>query len=489
MGTANPVAWARPVILALGAASIVVLAGASAADAGSAPAFERSMAVLIVGCCLIGVRHIDPAWFGAVAIALTVFSGHWESLGIPLPLDRVLLFAAIVAALVRHRREPSPRTRIIRPVHGFLLAALLVAVVSAIWVGTLGDRATRFALLDTYGIVPFGMFICAPFLFPGVRERAVLLGTLVLTGAYLGATAVFETIGADALIWPRYILDSGLGIHAERARGPFTEAVADGLGLYACGAAAAVALVTWRRPIARAAAAGVMALCAAGLLFTLTRSIWLASALATVVVMLAGRSLRRYIVPAAIVVTLSVAAMFALVPSFADRVQQRQGDERSIWDRQNLNAAAVSMVAERPLGGFGFGAARAKSLNYVWQGDDVPLTGANVGIHNAFLGLAVQLGVLGALLWALAFVFTVGSSACRRAPPGLEPWRLAVLAIAIQGLLVQNFVPGSYAFPILVTWVLAGCLGSAQSNALVGTGSERPERTAASFPRAVHTGV
>jgi len=455
----------------LGGASIVVLAGASAVHAGAAAAYERSLAVLTIGCLLIIARYIEPVWFGAAAIALTVFSGNWENLGVHIPLDRVLLVAAAAAALMRHFRGPTPRARVVQPLHAVLLAAALLAVVSSIWAGTLGDHDARFALLDTFGLVPFAMFIFAPLIFPGARERAVLLGTLVLTGAYLGLTALFETIGADGLVWPRYILDSGIGIHTERARGPFAEAVANGLALYVCGAAAVVALVTWRRPIARVAATGVMLLCAAGLLFTLTRSIWLASAVATVVILLARRPLRRYVIPAALFATLAVVATFAFVPSLADLARQRQGDERSIWDRQNLNAAGLRMVAERPLEGFGFGASRTKSLDYVRQADDSPLTGAEVKIHNVFLDLTVQLGVLGALLWGAAFLLAVGVAALRRGPPGLEPWRLALLAITLQGLLVQNLIPGSYVFPILLTWTIAGFINGARTKDVVATPS------------------
>lgn len=487
METVDPAARTWFLALWTGAGSLVALVGATAVDGGAAQVFERTM-IVVISCCVLAIaRYVTPAYFGAAGIALTVFSGHWGTLGVPLPLDRVLLGVAILSALARYLGNPVPGTRIVRPVHGLLIAAAVLAVASAVWSGTLEDSATRFALLDNFGLVPFAMFIVAPLIFPGPRERAVLLGALVATGAYLGLVALFESIGADSLVWPRYILDPGVGVHVGRARGPFTEAVANGLALYVCGAAAVAAAVTWRRPIARAAASGVVLLCAAGLFLTLTRSIWLASAVATAIVMLTRRPLRRYVVPVALVAIVGVAASISVVPSLADKVQQRQADERSIWDRQNQNGAALRMVADRPLLGFGFGAAQTKRLDYVWQSADFPLTGANVGIHNAFLGLAVQLGMLGALLWAAAFIATVGSAACRRGPPGLEPWRLGLLAIAVQGLLVQNFVPGSYPFTILVTWLVAGCISGARADALDAAGAAASVRP--SFAEAVHPSV
>ncbi len=448
--------------------ALVGLAGASAVGEEAAVAFERVMATLAIGCLLVIACNADPAWLGASAIALTPFSGNWDLLGVPIPLDRVLLLLAAAVAITRHLATPHPRDRMLRPVHALLAAAAIVALVSAAWAGSLGDHDTRFALLDRYGLVPFAMFVLAPLIFPGARERAVLLGTLVVTGAYLGLTAVSETFGLDALVWPRYILDPEVGIHADRARGPFLEAAANGLGLFACGAAAAVALATWRRPPARATAALVMVLCAAGLLFTVTRSVWLGSAIAIVVGLVASPRVRRHLVPVSLVVALAVAATFALVPAFADQARERQADERPIWDRQNLNAAGARMIMDRPLIGFGFGAGGREGVEFVRQADDIPVTGVGVEIHNVYLSQAVDLGIPGAILWGVAVISTVGVAAVRRTRPELEPWRILLLAVAVQGVVVQNLVPGSFVFPILVTWTLAGIIA--------GTPDTRDER-------------
>lgn len=461
--TVTPVTWIRSLVPWLGGAALISLAAGSAGDAGLATAFERAAVAVTIGSLLLIACQVEPAWLGAAAVALTAFSGHWGDLGVPLPLDRVLLAAAVGGALARYFRRPHPRAPVIRPAHAVLVAAALTAVVSAVWAGTLSNHDTRFALLDSFGLVPFAMFILAPLVFPGARGRAVLLGSLVVTGAYLGLTAIFETFGVDLLVWPRYILDENVGIHADRARGPFVEAAANGLALYACGAAAAVALATWRRPLARVAAAAVLLLCAASLLFTLTRSIWLASAVATVIAMLTNSRLRRLLIPAALVVSVAIAATFAFVPSFAQQARQRKADERPIWDRENLNSAGLRMIAQRPLEGFGYGASLSTSPDFLRQADDLPMTGAGVGLHNVFVKLAVELGVLGALLWGAAFFSTVGAAALRRGPPGFEHWRPALLAIAVQGLVVQNLIPGSYLFPILVMWTLAGLIAGARA--------------------------
>ena len=104
--------------------------------------------------------------------------------------------------------------------------------------GTIGDENAVFALLDRYGIVPFILFAVAPAAFPSERQRRILLGILTAVGAYLAYTSILGWLGPRSLVWPHYITDPSIGIHADRARGPFAEAGADGMALFECGVAA-----------------------------------------------------------------------------------------------------------------------------------------------------------------------------------------------------------------------------------------------------------
>ena len=59
-------------------------------------------------------------------------------------------------------------------------------------------------------------------------SQPFLIG-LVAVGAYLGITAFLQEVNLDQLVFPAYITDPSVGIHADRARGPFVEAAANGL--------------------------------------------------------------------------------------------------------------------------------------------------------------------------------------------------------------------------------------------------------------------
>ena len=101
-------------------------------------------------------------------------------------------------------------------------------------------------------------------------------------------------------MFPNYIIDPNVGLHFGRARGPFVEAVADGLSLYMCAVAAAIGLAVWRKPwITLRVRHGHRARGGLGILFTLTRAVWIGAAIGTIVAMargatrLAGSSSRR----------------------------------------------------------------------------------------------------------------------------------------------------------------------------------------------------
>jgi O-antigen ligase len=273
-------------------------------------------------------------------------------------------------------------------------------------------------------------------------------------GAYLGLTAFLEVADIRSLVLPRYINDSTAGIHFGRARGPFLEAGADGLALFMCLVACAVARVVWASRLARAAAASAGVLCAIGIVLTLTRQVWVASVLATATTLAIVPSLRRYVVPAVLGSVACAALVIASVPGLQARAQDRAQSVRPVWDRLNSDRAALNMVAERPLLGFGWDSFPTESVNHYRLAAGYPLTTVD-RVHNVLLGYAAELGLIGLTLW-LATLAAAVSGMTRRGPPVVEPWRSGLIAIVVCWLVVSNFAPLAYAFPNYVLWLWAG---------------------------------
>lgn len=397
---------------------------------------------------------LEPALILTAAMILSVFSGNWSNMGIPIPLDRVAVACGIATALIRSIREgEGPR---IRPVHWLMLLLILYAVASAGWAQTLTQHQPQFALLDRLGLIPFLLFLVAPVAFRTPEQRRILAIGLVLLGAYLGLMALFERIHATGLVVPSYITDPSIGITFGRSRGPFLEAGANGLAMFDCLAAAAITLPHWQgRPRLRAAVIGVMVLCVAGILFTLTRQVWLGAGVGAAVAMLSNRRLRRYLPVTAAVTLIAVVAALAFVPGLQQSINNRTNDQSSVWDRLNSDAAALRMVEARPALGFGWGEFGADSTPYYRLAATYPLSTIDVA-HNMPLSNAAELGLLGLVLWVVVMLVGIVGPTLGRAPPAVEPWRIALVAIAIAWFVQANLSPLDYAFDNYMIWLWAG---------------------------------
>jgi O-antigen ligase len=430
------------------------------ADAGQAGAAQDAGHVLLalagIALAIVLVR-VDPAWTLSLGVGAAVFNGNWDLAGAPIPFDRALIAIGLLALLLRARRIEDVLGGPPRPVHWILLLVSAYALLSAMFSDTLGNETARFGLVDQFGLVPFVLFAVAPAVFGDPHRRRILLGTLTVVGAYLAYTSILGHLGPRSLVFPDYIVDPSVGIHADRARGPFVAAGGDGLALFACGTAAVLLAVSSTERWIRGSGIGVALVCALSIELTLTRSVWIASAAGLLAALLVAPQTRRYLVPVAVAAVVIVFGALAVVPGLQDDASDRVNDDRPIWDRENANGAAVRMIQERPLVGFGWGTFQAENGEYQRLADDHPITRANLDEHNVFLSHAVELGLPATVLWAVALALAVlGACLSRRGPPDLVGWRIALVAIAVQWLIVANFVPLAFAFPNAMLWLWAG---------------------------------
>lgn len=446
-------------VLALGAAlSGLLLAYLERSDTFAVTAILVGTVGAIIAITLLPA--LNPAYPIVLGMLAAVFSGNWGNIGIPLGLDRPLLLYGILGVLVRGlpdlRRGPPVH---IRPVHWLLLVVALYAIGSATFAGTATSAEPVYALLDRLGIIGFLLFLVAPSAFATSRSRDVLLGAFVGLGAYLGLTALFETVGASALVYPKYINDPTIGITADRARGPFVEAAANGLALYACAVAAAMGLYRWREGRTRAVCAAVLGLCAIGILFTLTRQIWIGAAVATATTLVVVPMLRPYLLPVIATSAATVVVALAVIPGLDGKVAGRAEQKSPVYDRLNSNRAALRMIQDRPLLGFGFYTFAESSPPFLVQSATYPLSTVSRP-HNVFLGNGAELGLIGATLALAGVLIALGGGVLRRGPAELDPWRAGLIAIAISWLIVANFTPLGYAFPNHLIWLWAGVVGA-----------------------------
>jgi putative inorganic carbon (hco3(-)) transporter len=455
--TPHDVTLERPALLRAGLlAALAAALIAAELTPGGWIALVALMVIAAAVCATVLVAQGGPALTLSLGLALMVFSGNWAALGERIPLDRLVVGVGLASLLVSAENREKIGARMREPM-GLLLAVVAIySILSAYLAGTLQTQVGAYALLDSLGLVPFAFYIIAPVAFATKRDRDYLLTTLVVVGAYLGLTALFEGIHLSALVFPKYIENPNVGIHFGRARGPFVEADAFGLSLFACGVASAIAVRQWAGERKALFAAMVLLLCAGGVIFTLTRAIWIASVVAPLVTVLIFRPTRRFFVPAVLAVAVVGGLAFVLVPSLSGEASKRADEQRPIWDRLNTDAAALRMVEARPLVGFGWATFEAEGPKYLRQAGGYPVTGAGLNVHNVFLSRLAELGLIGTILWLAALIGAIWLGGIRAGPPWMLEWRMGFVAILINWLIVANFVPLTYAMPNAMLWLWAG---------------------------------
>lgn len=388
-----------------------------------------------------------------------MFSGNSGRLGFPVGPDRLLLAAGVVLLLLDPRpwAVVRPRWRTVHTLFGLLLA---LVVVSASAFDVIGIPFAYFALLDRL-VIPFLLFTLAPVIFYDLRSRDLLLKLLVVMGIYLGLTSIFEIVGPHALVFPRYILNPNVGIQFGRARGPFVESEANGLTIAMCGFASGFAmtrLAGWWRTAALLS----VVVCAGGVLFCLTRSVWIGTVLALVLIGPAVRQLRRIFVPLAVVAALAVFALITYVPGLSDKVSGRADSQGPVYDRLNTNAAALRIVDAHPLTGVGWTRFIDVVPDWVRQAPDYPITAIHLEVHNVFLGRAAELGLPGALLFVLCVLVGLVGAVLRRTPVAdLNGWRVVALGAFFVWVVAANTSPLPYPLPNAMVWLIAGIASSA----------------------------
>jgi hypothetical protein len=450
---------ARPLLVAVAALAVAAMAGRSLVGRADVDTVTLGLALILCAGAALVVLWADPAWTFSLSMVLMVFSGNWQHLDLPANVtpDRFLLALSLLAVLAR---APAARDRPelrIRAVHWALAATAAYALVSAQFAGTLLDGVGGFRLLDRLGLFPFALFLAAPLVFVTERDRMVLAGVLTALGAYLGFVTLTDMAGIDALVWPKYILDPHVGIHVGRGRGAFVQAAANGVAMFACSVAAAYVASAARSLLTRAACGVSIAMCAVGIVLTTQRSVWLGSAVALLLTLLAFRPLRRWVLPVVVAAGLATAVTLATVPGFAEKAQERGSQSETVRDRKNSDRAALNMLLDRPLTGFGWDTFRTAGREHYSLDQDYALKVPRaLPVHNVFLGNAAELGLIGTGLWTLALALGIGGAILRRGPPELEPWRMGLVAIAAAWFVVANASPLTNLFPNAILWLWAG---------------------------------
>lgn len=404
----------------------------------------------------LALRSSEPlyVWLFCLGILANIFNGHSDRLGLPISPDRILLPLALLLML----RDPArPRLRF-----GLLqvLVALFVTwtVLSMIWYDLLSDSVAVYALLDRTTL-PLVFLLVGPVIFCNQRRRDMLLKTLTLTGLYLGVTGVLEMV-APQLVWPRYIVDPSVGLHFGRARGPFAGAEGMGMALLLCAGAASLLiarrLLTWT-----SVAVVTVVLDVVGMGLAMTRSVWIAAAVALLVAVVLAPYLRRLlpvIVAAGVAVVLLLPSYF---PALSETFANRASASNPVYDRLSSNMGALRVIEDLPLTGIGWRRFYPHGGEWARQSDTLPMGEAVIEVHNVLLSRAAELGIPAAFVLLLILLLGPLRATLRRAPRGeqhadLPGWKVLAGAMLAAWVTAGLFGPMANPFPNYLTFLFGG---------------------------------
>jgi O-antigen ligase len=312
--------------------------------------------------------------------------------------------------------------------------------------------AQIWSIIASKYIVPFALFHIAVLVFRGASQRKHLEIFVILALAYLVFIAIAFLLDARSLIYPRFILDESLGFHPDRARGPFLQAVANGVSLNILGILL-LALSQKRKIVVSV----LWLLLPLAVLATMTRAVWIAFAVSTVV--LGFRLVQRRVL--ALCTLLAIVGLLAGVSislsnhSLKAALWDRTGERGPVDARLAVYDAGWAMFEERPFTGWAAGGMYAELARRM-EGYQL----RTFYVHNTYLALLVEFGVPGLALYVILFfnLFRL----CWRGPPG-ESGAVASLRkvwpILLSVYLFNAFfVDMAYQFVIGLLFTVAGML-------------------------------
>jgi O-antigen ligase len=342
--------------------------------------------------------------FVAVLFLGSCFSYPFFKAG-PLTLDRLMLIALFgFYAIVRCQGS----ARSIRfSFSDILLIALMMVMgfstFSHDWRANDGKTAINLAV---FYVMPAAMYWMARNSRFDEKQVAFLLSFFALFAAYLGITGIAERFELNSLVFPRYITSPKYPEFLGRARGPFLNPCANGLFLTA---GVAAAILSWSKLmlLGRVLMTGAATISVAGIVCTMTRSVWIGAAMAIAVLVTATlpRKFRYgFVIAILIVGCVGMTASWASLQSFKrDKNVAVEDMEKSAKLRPMLAIVAWEMFQDRPLLGFGFGNYLEESLPYFSaRVSNKPIELAKHYVqHNVVLSLLTECGLIGTTVYVL----------------------------------------------------------------------------------------
>jgi O-antigen ligase len=393
-----------------------------------------AIAALVVAAWLLYFTLRGSLVAGCLAFLLTASCFgypflHFDVGPIPVTLDRLVIVALCGVYVVQRAlglTNPKPLETIDKVLLMFL-GLLVFSTFTHNWQDNPSGYVSPVWRLATGFLIPAIVYWLARQ--SRLTERNVVLvqGTLACFGIYLAVTGLAEVSHQWWLVFPNYIADSSVGLHFGRARGPMVQAVSYGFFLGVSMLSGYLWRSRWNR-LGQLAWLLLIAIELTAITFTYTRSVWLGTSLAIIVVL--GLTLRGVWRPLVLGSLVSAALVLSVVQLGSLTNLQREGSATEARESAGMRAsfAYVSweMFLDRPILGFGFGQFFREKLPYL-SDRTTPLELELIRDfihHNTYLSLLTETGLVGLSLY-LMILFGFARRGWRLCRNGNPQWMCA----------------------------------------------------------------
>jgi len=316
--------------------------------------------------------------------------------------------------------------------------------------------AQIWSIIASKYIVPFALFHIAVLVFRSSWQRKHFEVFVIFALAYLIFIAIAFLMDARSLIFPRFILDENLGFHADRARGPFLQAVANGVSLNILGILV-IALPQNRKSIITV----LWLVLPLAILATMTRAVWISFVVSSA---LLGCRLVQHRLKAVYALLAVVGLMIGLAidvsnQSLKNALTDRTAERGPVEARLAVYDAGWTLFLERPFSGWPAGGMYAELARRM-PGYRL----RSFYVHNTYLALLVEFGVPGLILYGILF-FNLFRLAWQ-GPPGESDTVASLRNVwpILLGVYLFNafFVDMAYQFVVGLVFTVAGMLCARQ---------------------------
>jgi O-antigen ligase len=439
------------------------------AAGAAAVAVVAAVALVVVGVRVVLAR--PTVWFVLLGIALPIripveFGSQEGNLLVPLYGVILLGLAAFMWGRISGRiAHPAPEAP---PALSVPLAALVAFfLVSTLWSADPEEAAVK----AVFFYIPFTiLFLLVLAWWPHGRALAALAITTI-AGATVAAGVALWQYAAQEIWWNETLQQANVYSRFFRVNGIFFDP--NILGRYlAIGILAALALA-WvrRRPGELAALAGAVAVMAAGLVVTFSRSSALMLMVGLALLAVRAVGVRR----AAIGGAAMLIVLGGITIAASDNVRRAATDadrlERVSEGRFDLMRGGLEIWREEPVTGVGLGAFETR-----FEETLTPLEQRRVRVvisHNAPVTVLSETGLIGAALF-LALIAGAGWAAVRGSrEEGETGWARWTLGAMLAGILVHSLLYAAL-FEDPFTWVIAAAAVALSAAAPAAVPAPRP---------------